>query len=95
MASMSISSMMKMTAGSSSSRVGRCPGTHRRIAFVLLLSCVLLSFACTTPAPEGEPIDMEAMRTFQPFNLKGLDGRTHGLTEYLDKITLVSFFFPT
>ena len=40
-------------------------------------------------------IDMEAMRTFAPFELKGLDGQQHRLQDYLDKITLVSFFFPT
>ncbi len=38
---------------------------------------------------------MEAMRTFKPFALEGLDGQRHALDEYLNRITLVAFFFPT
>lgn len=68
---------------------------RRAIWPVLILLFAMIPSACTTQAPEGQPIDMEAMRTFSPFQLKGLDGKSHALQEYLSRITLVSFFFPT
>ena len=92
---MSDSSTMKMTASSSTER--RSTEYLRRAIWpVLILLAVMVLPSCTmTPEPEGQPIDMEAMRTFSPFQLKGLDGKSHDLQEYLSKITLVSFFFPT
>ncbi|MFZ0430646.1 MAG: hypothetical protein WAO20_21205 [Acidobacteriota bacterium] len=65
------------------------------LGLAILLLTALVPAACTTTPPQGEPIDMEALRTFAPFDLKGLDGQQHRLRDYLDKITLVSFFFPT
>ncbi len=52
--------------------------------------------ACTgTTPPEGTPIDLEAMREFKPFELRTLSGETRRLSDYLDRVTLVAFFFPT
>ena len=36
-----------------------------------------------------------ARDTFKPFTLKALDGSPKTLRDYLDKATLVTFFFPT
>lgn len=52
-------------------------------------------FSCTSRAPEGTPIDLEALRDFKAFELRTLSGETRRLTDYLDQVTLVSFFFPT
>jgi len=91
---MSGSSTMKMTASTSIDR--RSDARLRRAVWpVLILLFAMIPSACTTQAPEGRPIDMEAMRTFSPFQLKGLDGKSHSLQEYLGRVTLVSFFFPT
>jgi hypothetical protein len=50
---------------------------------------------CTSTPPEGTPIDLEAMREFKPFELRTLGGETRRLDDYLDRVTLVAFFFPT
>jgi hypothetical protein len=69
---------------------------------VFALGCLLLGFSllgsgpsCTTPPPQGEAIDFEVVREFKPFRLKSLQGETKILDEFLDRLTLVSFFFPT
>jgi hypothetical protein len=51
--------------------------------------------ACTVESPPGEPIDFEALPHFKPFDLKTVDGEGRVLGDYLDRLTLVSFFFPT
>jgi cytochrome oxidase Cu insertion factor (SCO1/SenC/PrrC family) len=80
-----------------STSIDKPSGVHFRRAIwpLLVLLFAMIPSACTTQAPEGQPIDMEAMRTFSPFQLKGLDGKSHDLKEYLSRVTLVSFFFPT
>lgn len=95
MLSMSAISMMKMTASSSSRSPRRLGGIRPPLWTALILLLMTIPLACTTPEPEGQVIDMEAMRTFKPFALEGLDGQRHALDEYLNRITLVSFFFPT
>ncbi len=35
------------------------------------------------------------MREFKPFELRTLSGETRRLSDYLDRVTLVAFFFPT
>lgn len=94
MLSMSAISMMKMTA-SSSFRSPWPVGIRPPLWTALILLLMTIPLACTTPEPPGQPIDMEAMRTFKPFALEGLDGQRHALDEYLNRITLVAFFFPT
>lgn len=92
---MSANSTMKTNASSSTDRFRRAAGILSSFGLALIFLLAVALPACTTPEPEGEPIDMEAMRTFKPFELKGLDGKSHRLDEYLNKVTLVSFFFPT
>jgi len=62
------------------------------LVFFLLWACP----GCSTAySPEGEPIDMESLREFKPFELPDLSGQTRQLSDYLDKVTVVAFFFPT
>ena len=62
----------------------------------LILLLLLAYPACSIGSPPaGEPIDLEAFREFKPFQLKEVSGEVRRLSDYLDKVTLVSFFFPT
>jgi cytochrome oxidase Cu insertion factor (SCO1/SenC/PrrC family) len=62
----------------------------------LILLLLLAYPACSAGSPPaGEPIDLEAFREFKPFQLKEISGEDRQLSDYLDKVTLVSFFFPT
>ena len=73
----------------------RLQGTF--ISWIGLLLYLAVAFPSCTGSipPAGEPIDLEALREFKPFQLQDLAGENRRLSDFLDKVTLVSFFFPT
>lgn len=68
---------------------------HSRSFFGFLLGVCFLMTSCGSEPPEGVPIDLEAIRQFKPFSLRDLDGQVRSLEDFLDRLTLVTFFFPT
>jgi thiol-disulfide isomerase/thioredoxin len=52
-------------------------------------------FACSTEPPPGEPIRFDVGKEFEPFELTDLEGQNRKSSEFQDRVTLVSFFFPT
>lgn len=50
---------------------------------------------CSSEPPMGEPVHFDTGTAFEPFVLTDLEGRERRLSEFLEKSTLVSFFFPT
>jgi cytochrome oxidase Cu insertion factor (SCO1/SenC/PrrC family) len=68
-------------------------GMSRRLALCGLI--LLGGAACSLDPPSGEPIDYESLPQFKPFELRNLDGEPRVLADFLDRLTLVSFFFPT
>jgi peroxiredoxin len=76
-------------------KVGR-NGSHPLIAAnCLLLASIASFFGCSSEPPPGEPISFEAGKDFEPFELPDLEGQNRKLSDLLDQVTLVSFFFPT
>ena len=73
-------------------RVSRTSTEHgtrgRRALQWCLLCCVLI----LTMAPAHQAL---AAKKFKSFELKTPDGTTRTLDDYLDKATLIAFFFPT
>ena len=69
----------------------------RAFRFTLLLAVLAPGWGggCSSGEPPGEPIDLEALRIFKPFQLKALTGENRTLGDYLDRVTLVALFFPT
>ena len=68
-----------------------------RTLLQLGLIAVFLSLGgCVSPfPPEGTPIDFEAQREFKSFRMRTLEGDMVSLDDFLNRATLISFFFPT
>lgn len=71
--------------------------TRRTALRVLGFTLFTLATGCSSYSdePPGEKIDLEAWRTFKPFSLPDVEGRTRTLSEFLDRATIIAFFFPT
>ena len=66
----------------------------------VLTACLIVALAggssgCSTEPPLGEPVQFDTGKDFEPFELLDLEGQNRKLSEFLNRSTLVSFFFPT
>jgi peroxiredoxin len=71
-------------------------GRRSQILNILQLALLLAVFGCQQPLSPGEgAAGVEVGQAFRSFELRNLNGEEKNLEDYLARVTLVTFCFPT